>query len=645
MAARRKIDQRAAAASVRAAASASGAAGSRGGTTLEARAERLAYALVAALCLLLPLLFDPRLGGQFRMPKLFFAELVGLGSLIALAAAGRLTRISGGRGAAARAVLPLVLVAAALAPLARHPAPVAAALPALAIAAGCLAGWSAGFEAERLRAALLWSLPSAGATGLLGLAQALGWFQPFGVATDGLAGAERLAVIGLAGNPGDLGASLLLPALVALAELRRRFRLGPLLAGVGCFLGLAASQTLSAMAALVLGSLCVWGAGAPARRVARLAIAILALALGVTALIAPARQRLFEKGADLVSGDWNAVLTGRLDGWRVALRLFGDHPLSGTGLGSYRAEYCDAKAALVERGAEFFGEHQFPVFANAHSEPLEVAAELGLLGLLALGWALWGLGRALVRAGKALLETERGLAWGGAGGLLLLALFGFPFHVALLAYPALVFLAWVFAAAGDERGSADSGSGGSGRRWAALLALLLAGALAARAVRASERLEARRLLRSVELRTELALSSGRFEPRLAAAHLQALEDAARLDPADVAIAIARGNQLLLLGSLDRAVDAYRAAQRLERRPETHLNLGRALLRAGCDGEARVELAWAIRLDPTLLRQVPLADPERALAGLIFASGAECGLDSWSVVCPGGERCGEPAGGP
>lgn len=374
--------------------------------------EAVAYAVVAALLAALPVVFDPRLGGAFREPKLAFAELLGLVSLVALAFAGAfpLRRLLGAE--AALAALPIVAVAALLAPLSAHPGHLAPALASLAIGAACLVGWSVGFPAERLRAVLRWGLPAAGATGLLGLSQALGWYQPFGVGTEGVLGAERLSVIGLAGNPGDLGASLVLPALVAQAELARKRGPLALFALVGCVAGIAASQTLSALSALLLGSVILWSVGMPWRRRAYAAAGAVGVLLVATLAIAPARERLSEKVRDVASGDWNATLTGRLDGWRSAVEIFRSHPWTGSGLGTFAAEFVPAKARLLDRGVEFFREQQHPVFANAHSEPLEVAAELGLVGLCALAWALWSSGSRCGACRRRSLRATSGSRWG-----------------------------------------------------------------------------------------------------------------------------------------------------------------------------------------------------------------------------------------
>ena len=136
------------------------------------------------------------------------------------------------------------------------------------------------------------------------------------------------------------------------------------------------------------------------------------------------------------------------------------------------------------------------------------------------------------------------------------------------------------------------------------LAAALAAALVAQVLRARDLARAQTVLRSVEARSSEIARGTSVDSRVLRAHLLALDDAQRLDPAEVAIPIARGNQYLLLGAYESAIEAYRAAQRLERRPETHLNLAEALLRLDRRDEAIAELALVLRLDPMLGKRVP-----------------------------------------
>jgi len=413
---------------------------------------------VALLALAVPLVFDPVLGGSFRLVKTLVAQSLGLASLLALAlAAPRLD------GAALRralgsppvtAVAPLALVATLLATASAHPEHVARGLAGFWIAAACLAGWSLGFTRGELARLLAWTIPGAALSGLLGLLQALRLYQPFDFARDATVASARYEVIGLAGNAGDLGAALVLPCLIAQARAAAGGFRWPLTAAL-CALGVLASQTVTAIAALLAGSALLW-LPRLARGGRRALVAAAVLAVAAVFAYAPARERVLDKGADLAAGDWNALLSGRLDGWRGALEMLREHPSTGVGQGAFRAAFVDAKAALVERGAVFFEQQPFPVFANAHNEVLEVAAETGLPGLIALGWALWVLGGRVRARVAGAAPGERALGIAGLGALALLSLTGFPFRIAVVAFPALLFLAWLLADpdAGPEREAA-----------------------------------------------------------------------------------------------------------------------------------------------------------------------------------------------
>jgi O-antigen ligase len=143
----------------------------------------------------------------------------------------------------------------------------------------------------------------------------------------------------------------------------------------------------------------------------------------------------------MAAGDWNGVLTGRLDGWKAAGYMFSTHPWTGVGHGAYRAEFVPAKLALLARGERLYTGYGDVAFANAHNELLEVGADLGLPGLAALGWGLGVLAGALARRSREGRDAGA-FAWAGAAGLGLLALAHFPFRIALVAFPALLFLAW-----------------------------------------------------------------------------------------------------------------------------------------------------------------------------------------------------------
>ena len=93
--------------------------------------------------------------------------------------------------------------------------------------------------------------------------------------------------------------------------------------------------------------------------------------------------------------------------WSVAARLIGLSPVWGHGLGSFTIEY----------GLQTAGVPAFP-FVHAHNAVLQVGAEMGILGLLILGWLVWFIVRAFLSAWQAGKGTRRRYllaAYAGAG--------------------------------------------------------------------------------------------------------------------------------------------------------------------------------------------------------------------------------------
>ncbi len=413
---------------------------------------RLGTFFLWLLVLVPPFLFAAMVKESFRQPKLLASEGFALASLAALA--WGLRRVDEVRLAdvwrfpAVRIVLPILVTATAGLATTAHPVHVREALIDLWIGAAALVGWSAALSRPRLAHLLEGLLAPATALALIGIVQFYGFWQP--LALVGIASGTRLAITSLAGNPGDLGAYLVLPVLIAQVGLLRRLRSGegwsrpavwgPAAALVLCLYALLLTQTLAAVAAVTVGSLVLWGALMPRRRSLIALGAGAAVAVLLVAAVAPLRQRVVEKARQAAEGDWNGVLTGRLDGWRTAVWMLGEHPLTGVGQGAYRPEFVPAKLALMDRGVPFYQDLTVG-FGNAHNDFLEVGAEWGIPGLLALAWGLWVLFGALRRErGK---DGERALAWAGTAALATLCLVDFPFQIALVAYPALLFLSWV----------------------------------------------------------------------------------------------------------------------------------------------------------------------------------------------------------
>jgi O-antigen ligase len=589
------------------------------------------------VAILLPPLLLPAFAKEaFRLPKLLASEWLGLASLLPLAfrlrSAGRVGWRDLGRLPALLAVAPLVAVATLGLAVGRHPFHLHEALADLWIGAACLAGWSAGLSRKRWARLMTGLLVPATLLALLGILQFHGLYRPFEFEGPAIAG--RLAVTSLAGNPGDLAAYLVLPCLLAQWILVREWRArrgqrAPLLVVVAavlaiCLYAMAVTQTLSALAAVAAGSLILWACLAPRRLLAPAAGLGVGLAVVLVLVVPPLRGRVMEKAGRLAQGDWNSLLTGRLDGWRAAAWMLGRHPLAGAGQGGFEAEFVPAKLALLDSGARFFEGAVDVTFDNAHNEILDVGADLGVPGLLALGWGLWLLWGALRRrtagaenaADAADAADAEGkdrpsaaLAWGGTVALALLSLFQFPFRIALTAFPALLFLAWVFGARpereeDEEEEEEEERTGIPGTTLGWLLAALVVVALVLQGNRWRDRLLGSAMLRQVELVSISAASSGHAPGNLLPSHLELLRRAADLDPSEVGVPIARGSQFLLFGDPRAALPEYRAALALQPKPEIYADLGRAYLASGDLDEARRNFRLAVRLDPTLSVQVP-----------------------------------------
>jgi O-antigen ligase len=412
--------------------------------------ERWGMRMLWLLVLIAPLLISPTGKEAFRLPKAMASGWLALASLLFFAwevrRAGTIRWGDLWRRPAVRAILPLLAVATASFAASLHPLHTREGLADLWIGAAAVIGWSLALEPRRLERLLAGLLIPASLLALLGILQFHRIFQP--LQFTGIEFDPRLAVTSLAGNPGDLGAFLVLPCLIAqwaVFRWRGRSRVLAALALVLCLYAVALTQTLAALAALALGSALLWALLLPRRQAALIFGGGAALALVLALAIGPLRERIAAKAGQAAAGDWNSVLTGRLDGWRAALWMFREHPWTGVGHGAYRPEYVPALNDLLDRGIQMYPQHIQPVFANAHNEYLEAVAEWGIAGIAALAWGLWVLVTALRRgSSRSTGEEGQALAWAGVAALAVLSFVYFPFRVALIAWPALLFLSWVF---------------------------------------------------------------------------------------------------------------------------------------------------------------------------------------------------------
>jgi hypothetical protein len=142
-----------------------------------------------------------------------------------------------------------------------------------------------------------------------------------------------------------------------------------------------------------------------APRIAYLALIVLAAAL--------AGSLAFGSQAGRGAGAESGFLHGRADTWRAAVHTFAERPLLGTGADSFLAG-----SARHQRG-------QTIVFA--HSLPLELAAELGIAGLL-LALALYAAAVRLIWRARG--TTANWLLGPAAAAFLIAGLVDWPWHLA-----------------------------------------------------------------------------------------------------------------------------------------------------------------------------------------------------------------------
>ena len=451
--------------------------------SVTAPGHRLALWTLWLLLIAVPFVLDSAQKDAFRLPKALLGETLALLSLffLALAWQGKEEWRRLLRAPFVAMFGPYLAIATLVSLASPHVAHVHRGLVGLWIGALAVWGWSVGFSRRELGEALTFSVVPASILAAVAILQFHGLYQPYNFV--GIAESSRFAIGSLAGNVGDLAAALVLPALLAQAEIARGGRgRRTMLSGLAlalCLYGLMVTQTFSAIAGVAAGTLVFWALRLSRRRAAIGALAIAALAGGVVvmlSLVGPLRERSLGKIDQIARGDWNSVLTGRLDGWRAALWMVEEHPLTGVGVGAYRTEFIPAKTALLREGVVFFADQMNVVFANAHNELLEVAAETGLPGLAALLFGLALLVRRLARRIARRQRRERAgteappegadasrpatvssaLAWAGVTGIGVLSLANFPFRIAIALWPICLFLAWILSSDGADEGVAES---------------------------------------------------------------------------------------------------------------------------------------------------------------------------------------------
>jgi O-antigen ligase len=285
------------------------------------------------------------------------------------------------------------------------------------------------------------------------LLQGWGIYRPLPIEVTGARGATGA----FAGNVGYLALALALAGVAAMAlALASRRPATRALATVGlalCVADLVVNQNLTSLTALASGAIALLLARR--ERSALLPIvAVAALAAASFALYRPARTRVVDAVAAARRGDWDALLTYRLGPWSAAAEMARERPVTGYGPGTFSAEFVRHRLkAEIRSRRRYVNPLVTSSYSEAHSEPLQAAAEGGLAGVAAIGAfvaLLAALARAVRRGGPASAEAALLLSMLVAGGVG--ALTWFPLQRPISAIPLLL------AAGRGWRVSAESGA-------------------------------------------------------------------------------------------------------------------------------------------------------------------------------------------
>ena len=281
------------------------------------------------------------------------------------------------------------------------------------------------------------------------LASLYGLLQYLGVMRGPSGGRGYGEIISTMGNPNYLGeflVTLLFPSVLLVVRLRSRpLRTLAVLLVAFCFGTIFLVQQTSAVVALVvtlvafLVALALFRPIEPLAKGKRWLLALVALLVLTFLIESPSGPLnsvvgLSADGTSWVSRFWQQN-SGRVRSWDwwVGWEMLKDHPVVGAGLGNYKLDFLPYKATFLAspQGAGY--QFYIPRAAQAHNEYVQVAAELGLVGILALFALLiavpvsfWKRLRANGDEGKRLDLVLLGC---GVVSFLVVGLVGFPAHL------------------------------------------------------------------------------------------------------------------------------------------------------------------------------------------------------------------------
>ncbi len=187
---------------------------------------------------------------------------------------------------------------------------------------------------------------------------------------------------------------------------------------------LLVSGSRSAWLAAAIGTLVVIPYRSITRRRGLFLCGVTLTTVAIVAMAAPdATVRRFSASFSTSDAGYRA----RLWFWDAASRMLRDAPLAGVGLGNFQywSPSYQGDVLQSEHGHESYRNEIHTL--HAHSDPLELASETGLIGLALVAWMLWR------------LRKCRGAEWGGLAAYLAFGMLNTTLHSAAHMLAALLF--------------------------------------------------------------------------------------------------------------------------------------------------------------------------------------------------------------
>jgi O-antigen ligase len=249
----------------------------------------------------------------------------------------------------------------------------------------------------------------------------------------------RLSLTGLTGNPADLAmaAVLILPLFLMTREGSERTRFQVFLI-IALSLATLLTRTLSGLGSLVFLFL-VWLVQQKSRSMWT-RVAVIGAIIFSVALAAGLGSRLESALVKAQRGDWYHLFSDRGDGWSAASEMIRARPISGVGAANFDHLYYPSRLAWFERHGGIGKRGELASHFNwAHSDPLQMVAELGVIAVFWMASLILALAAARSRAGP--LIALAGAACGP------LALFHYPTHLAVALIPIALVLGEIISTA------------------------------------------------------------------------------------------------------------------------------------------------------------------------------------------------------